>query len=307
MPCFGMSTDPSRYALELVEKLNFQGPSTDWIDIVVEHLGLKSQPYSGSDFFTESEQAEVPPSPLEQMQFTGLESGTTQKPPRRHKRPVEGALRGKVIHVDSDFRPDRQRMTVAHEVGHYHLPWHRGLTYVRDGCLVEPPGAYWHEQEAHRFAADLLMPPPFFQEDMNSLPWGLHSVERLSLKYWTSVEATARQYVRLSSKACAFIVAESVPTEASDEKSPTHRVRYCVPSPSFDHFLRPGTKIALNLPLTSVLIGGTSKVISVCETTGVALGLRPDRRLILHYRRWGQDEAAVIFAQEPRGPQVRLF
>jgi hypothetical protein len=54
----------------------------------------------------------------------------------------------------------RRRFTLAHEIGHIIIPWHRG-TIIDD---IEAPqssekGRYWDmEAEANRFAAELLMP-----------------------------------------------------------------------------------------------------------------------------------------------------
>lgn len=305
-PYFGMSSNPSDYAWELVERLGFKDALVgSWVKLVLQELGLKWKPYSGSLFFPSLEENESIQSAERQKRPFNNEPECPIVP-YRQQRPIDAALWGDTVFVDTDFHLERQRLATCHEVGHFYPPWHEGLSYVKNGCIVEPPGMRQNEIEANRFAADLLMPPPFFREDMDSLPFGIRSVERLSWKYLTSLEATARHYVDLSPKSCALVVIEALPKDKITQNGSWLKVKYCTRSRSFDHFIRPGTEIAPDTAIAqaSLMSPGT---IHTDEAPGWVLGLRPERRLILHCRPWGKKGDVLVLVEEPRGNQWRLF
>lgn len=309
-PHFGMSFNPSDYAWELVKRLGFEEPSLDWVDIVLEHLELKRQSYSGSPFFSGPGEHKATPSLEGQMRLFDIESERPTTPRRQQQRPIDAALVRKTktitIFVDTDFPLERQRLATCHEVGHFYLPWHEDLTYYKDGCIVEPPGMEQREVEASRFAADLLMPPPFFREDMDSLPFGLKSVERLSWRYLTSLEATARHYVGLSPKSCALMIIEALPKGVTTPNGSWLKVKYCTRGHFFDHFIRPGTEIASDSPIAQASLKETGLIITD-EVPGWVLGLRPERRLILHCRPWGKEGDVLVLVEERQGNQGRFF
>lgn len=314
---FGMSFNPSHYAWELVERLGFKEPSTEWVDIVLEHLGLRRKPYSGDPFFPTQQIDETAQGIDGQIKLFEDERYGIGSPSRRPQRkPIDAALwEREIVFVDTDFPLERQRLAICHEVGHFYLPWHEGLSHWKDGCIVEPPGAEQGEVEASRFAADLLMPPPFFREDIESLTFGLRSVERLSWRYLTSLEATARHYVHLSQRSCAFVVIEALPREAIPKDGSWLRVRYCIPSPSFKlkHFISPKTEIASDTPIARASLASSSPVfvgsrpVITEEVPGWVLGLRPERRLIVHCSPWGREGDVLVLVEEHQGNQGRLF
>jgi hypothetical protein len=187
------------------------------------------------------------------------------------------------------------------------------LSYVKDGCIIDPTRGNFGrkhkrcEEEANRFSAHLLMPRPFFLEDMNSLPFSIETLETLAWRYATSIESTAIHYVSLATSPCALVMVESLPEDgAVTENGSRLRVRYSKGSPSFDHFIRPDTKIAPDSPIAqaSLMSPGT---IHTDEAPGWVLGLRPERRLILHCRPWGREGDVLVLVEEPRGNQGRLF
>ncbi|VVO87827.1 hypothetical protein PS858_02136 [Pseudomonas fluorescens] len=69
-----------------------------------------------------------------------------------------------IIYINSDYPDTRQRFTLAHEVGHIVIPWHTGtvVSHLNPGSDDED---YWlMEQEANRFAAELLMPTEWLKQ-----------------------------------------------------------------------------------------------------------------------------------------------
>jgi Zn-dependent peptidase ImmA (M78 family) len=100
-----------------------------------------------------------------------------------------------VIAVNPAHHINRQRFTIAHELGHYFL--HEGLeTHVDQNFRVAWRNAEsskaidWNEIQANRFAAELLMPTSFMLKDLDSLEAvDRHAVALLATKYVVSPDA----------------------------------------------------------------------------------------------------------------------
>jgi Zn-dependent peptidase ImmA (M78 family) len=100
-----------------------------------------------------------------------------------------------VIAVNPAHHPNRQRFTVAHELGHYFL--HEKLAqHVDQNFRVAWRNAdsskaiNWMEIQANRFAAELLMPTRFMLDDLDSLNTvDRHTVALLAAKYVVSPDA----------------------------------------------------------------------------------------------------------------------
>lgn len=100
-----------------------------------------------------------------------------------------------VIAVNPAHHVNRQRFTIAHELGHYFL--HEGLEqHVDQNFRVSWRNAdsskavNWTEIQANRFAAELLMPTKFVKSDLDSLDQiDKRTVALLSTKYVVSPEA----------------------------------------------------------------------------------------------------------------------
>lgn len=109
-----------------------------------------------------------------------------------------------VVAVNSKHHPNRQRFTIAHELGHYTL--HRGdPTVFVDNLLVHfrsgPATLDHREAEANAFAAALLMPQSFLIEDIektNIDALDESAVKSLAAKYQVSVMALTIRLERLS-------------------------------------------------------------------------------------------------------------
>lgn len=103
-----------------------------------------------------------------------------------------------IIGVSSLHHPNRQRFTIAHEIGH--LVLHEMEVHVDKGYRVALRNSLSSqavdpdEIEANRFAAELLMPSHFIEEDVQLF---LHDVEddaelaELAHKYRVSTQAMA--------------------------------------------------------------------------------------------------------------------
>jgi len=102
----------------------------------------------------------------------------------------------------------RQRFTIGHELGHFLMPLHlpeRGTEFMCTSADMKKADLYKTmdhaarmEVEANRFAANILMPAPLFQRDLNrSAAPDLDMLVRLADRYDTSKEATARRFCEL--------------------------------------------------------------------------------------------------------------
>src|SRR5580658_7909931 len=94
-----------------------------------------------------------------------------------------------IIAVNPNQHPNRQRFTIAHELGHFfnHDYVKEGQDHVdgdfrlhwRNGTSSQ--GVDWSEIEANRFAASLLMPEDLLRSDVErSLPLDSESIQRLA-------------------------------------------------------------------------------------------------------------------------------
>ncbi len=110
-----------------------------------------------------------------------------------------------VVGVNAGHHPNRQRFTIAHEIGHITLhkgePLHIdkkiviGFRDIASGTAQNP-----HEIEANQFAAELLMPTSFIEaepllQEMDIDDLG-ETISKLAKKYKVSVQAMT---IRLTS------------------------------------------------------------------------------------------------------------
>lgn len=105
--------------------------------------------------------------------------------------------------------PERRRFTIAHELGHFLLPFHAADAQCAKtdmGVMKSKDANRKREAEANRFAASLLMPQKHFAGDIRSLraPETSHIV-KLASDYVVSKEAAARRYTDLCDHVCAVV------------------------------------------------------------------------------------------------------
>lgn len=87
----------------------------------------------------------------------------------------------KVIGVNDNHAQVRQRFTIAHELGHY-LMAHDDTKFIDD--TFDKPNQ--KEQEANKFAAELLMPYDFLKKDLEK---GNIKIKELAQKYLVSEQS----------------------------------------------------------------------------------------------------------------------
>ena len=126
--------------------------------------------------------------------------------------PFEGELAGmlirddgqKVIGVNSLHHPNRQRFTIAHEIGHLIL--HKGEAYIdrsfrinrRDA--VSSQASDREEIEANRFAAELLMPYEMIKADLAEYEIDIENeadIQELAERYKVSAQAMTHRITNI--------------------------------------------------------------------------------------------------------------
>ncbi|MBH5373388.1 ImmA/IrrE family metallo-endopeptidase [Bradyrhizobium glycinis] len=108
---------------------------------------------------------------------------------------------GAVIGANKSHHPHRQRFTIAHELGHFllhegqdvHLDENQGAFRVNLRSPESAKGEDTDEKEANLFAAELLMPAVFLEQDLHNSDFDLLGdgdvLEKLAKKYKVSVQA----------------------------------------------------------------------------------------------------------------------
>jgi Zn-dependent peptidase ImmA (M78 family) len=109
-----------------------------------------------------------------------------------------------IIGVNTLHHPNRQRFTIAHEIGHFILHQQqvhidRAVVKLRDRASSQ--GDDDEEVEANGFAAELLMPVEFLGRDLERLPpTDFHDdrrMQQLAKSYLVSVQAMTNRLVIL--------------------------------------------------------------------------------------------------------------
>ena len=115
------------------------------------------------------------------------------------------------IVINSRIRESgRRSFTAAHELGHYSLHGERPeLRCSLDNLLDVAPHPANIEQEANDFAMTLLMPIDDVREQAGNEVPSIELVKRLSLRYGTSLTATALRLRESSSRAFALVYVSS--------------------------------------------------------------------------------------------------
>ena len=102
-----------------------------------------------------------------------------------------------------------QRFSVAHELGHYHLPGHPEALFAegdvhRSHAGFESVASY--EVEADHFAAGLLMPRQLFKAAVLRGGDGLDAIQAAAAACETSLTATAIRYAQCADEPIAVVV-----------------------------------------------------------------------------------------------------
>jgi Zn-dependent peptidase ImmA (M78 family) len=94
----------------------------------------------------------------------------------------------RVVEVEQNVHPHRQRFTIAHEIGHYVLE-HNPIFSISDERSIDNPRKV-NEIQAYTFASELLMPEPWIKKYWLELK---KDPKAMALKFYVSEEAMVRR------------------------------------------------------------------------------------------------------------------
>lgn len=97
----------------------------------------------------------------------------------------------RIIQVNKNHHPHRQRWTMAHELGHYILQ-HDVVFFTGDSEELGAPSKL-NDLEADTFAAALIMPEEWIKKDWLEIK----NLDKMSQRYWVSKEAMTRRLLNL--------------------------------------------------------------------------------------------------------------
>lgn len=111
------------------------------------------------------------------------------------------------ILYNAEARPERQRFTIAHEIGHFVL--HR-TAQTRFNCDSESvytgiDTLTHYEREADDFAANLLMPGDMLREHIAGLSVDFHLLGRLAKVFGVSLEAMCIRFAKYTDQRVVLI------------------------------------------------------------------------------------------------------
>mgnify|MGYP000846699600 FL=1 len=112
-------------------------------------------------------------------------------------------------------KPERRRFSIAHELGHFLIPTHKGHSEGGFACSLgdlrvedtrEHDRRQRIEAEANRFAAHLLMPPTRIRSALTLRQPDLREIVRLAGEFGVSREAMARGYIDAHRETLAVVI-----------------------------------------------------------------------------------------------------
>lgn len=112
-----------------------------------------------------------------------------------------------LIVIDEDARESKKwRFVAAHELGHFLR--HPNLDQFKlctDADLHNWYLSSGHETEANDFAAELLMPEPFFKKRCDRNKPSLRDIQELAGLFNTTLTATSLRFIAFSDEPCAVV------------------------------------------------------------------------------------------------------
>jgi Zn-dependent peptidase ImmA (M78 family) len=121
---------------------------------------------------------------------------------------LRGETRGGGILLAPGQTPGQRRFSLAHELGHFHIPSHqRFVGYCAEKDMAGGTGPPL-ELEANEFAAELLMPRALLRGDLDGDPLDFRRVYGLCDDYNVSVTACARRAVDVARHPCLAVASK---------------------------------------------------------------------------------------------------
>ncbi len=118
-----------------------------------------------------------------------------------------GSSKGIIAIRESIRETGRKRFTIAHELGHFIIPYHRHLGNICNPSKVERFGELLKrpEREANEFAAELLMPEKLIHAQFDLRSISLAMVSSVANEFETSLTAAGIRILELTDVPSAIV------------------------------------------------------------------------------------------------------
>ncbi|MDI3311599.1 MAG: ImmA/IrrE family metallo-endopeptidase [Thermoanaerobacterium sp.] len=122
---------------------------------------------------------------------------------------IHNGIKKIILNQNIDYKP-RKNFTIAHEIGHFYLPWHENKIYdCKFSDIQSFHSNILQETEANQFAAELLIPTEFLINDINNKEINLSLIKILSKKYETSLASMGIKIIENTYEPVAIVVTEN--------------------------------------------------------------------------------------------------
>ncbi|WP_061313621.1 ImmA/IrrE family metallo-endopeptidase [Clostridium botulinum] len=109
-----------------------------------------------------------------------------------------------IINNYKTVSPQRERFTIAHEIGHYIIPWHENLQQCDKIVNFESKDEV--EKQANEFASELLVPKSNLLEDIKDKKVTLSLIKSLAKQYDVSLVVMARRVLEYSDAEAVVLI-----------------------------------------------------------------------------------------------------
>lgn len=113
-----------------------------------------------------------------------------------------------IIGINKSIREySRKRFTIAHEVGHFVIPYHQNLETTCAAGVIDRfgKGMSRPELEANEFASELLLPSKIVRARLDLTRPSLANIAAVANDFETSLSATTWRFLDLTDLPCAMI------------------------------------------------------------------------------------------------------
>jgi Zn-dependent peptidase ImmA (M78 family) len=166
-------------------------PSAQLASLLLEHLGISDKP----DLHAICKALGLR---VKELPLTGAHGALV-----RSKHAQKG-----IIAVKESLREQTQkRFTIAHEIGHFVIPYHKDLGSV---CNARTLGRFGNgtprpELEANEFAAEILLPAKLVKAPLKLTTPSLETISLVAKNFEAGLTATTWRYLDLTDQPCAMI------------------------------------------------------------------------------------------------------
>ncbi|HEY8500060.1 MAG TPA: ImmA/IrrE family metallo-endopeptidase [Clostridia bacterium] len=114
-----------------------------------------------------------------------------------------------ILNQNISYQP-RLKFTVAHEIGHFYIPCHDLQVFACQASDIMSFNTDRSlEQEANKFASELLMPTEYIQKEAKLHDYNAESVKKIADKFSVSITASAIRFLEFTPDKAAIVLSQN--------------------------------------------------------------------------------------------------